>query len=372
MAKSTMVSRATKQLGWLILALILSSPVRGGEARRCLQDGKIVITDVSCELLGNAKDLSPPIPKNYIMRGEPEARSYPPSSPVPPVATSAAPLAQTKSSVSMEIGQMVLQLFQTVLLPFMAILALVAWFTQKTKRSLQRKLGNVLIEIVGDHFARQAKVESSSSKPSDLVRARQEPSWDTPPSELPIVRPSEWSLSLIRDLEWKRFEDVCQQYYELKGIRSETTPLGPDGGIDIRLYQDDSEKPTAIVQCKSWNVRYVGVSLIRELLGVMTHEKIAKAFFMTTSSFSEDAKSFASANRITLVDGPLFLMMIQRLPASERDKLLAFATEGDYQTPTCPSCGVKMVTRSGSPGRSDFWGCPRYPTCRQVLWKRRE
>jgi restriction system protein len=104
----------------------------------------------------------------------------------------------------------------------------------------------------------------------------------------------------------------------------------------------------------------------------MTHEKIAKAFFMTTSSFSEDAKSFAAVNRITLVDGPLFLMMIQRLPEVDRQKLLAFATEGDYRTPTCPSCGVKMVSRTGAPGKPDFWGCPRYPACRQRLGKRRE
>ena len=183
-------------------------------------------------------------------------------------------------------------------------------------------------------------------------------------------KPTEWTLDVIRDLEWKRFEDVCQQFYEKKGIRSDTTDLGPDGGIDIRLYQDDSGRPTSIVQCKAWGERYVGVKPIRELLGVMTHEKIGKAFFMTSGSYSDEAKAVAQANRITLIDGNMLLMMIQRLPAPERESLLAFAVDGDYATPTCPSCGIKMVVRQGTNGRADFWGCQNYPRCRQTLGKR--
>ena len=180
-------------------------------------------------------------------------------------------------------------------------------------------------------------------------------------------KPTEWSLELIRDIEWKRFEDLCQKFYEAKGIRSETTPLGADGGVDIRLYQDDNGKATTIVQCKSWGERFVGVKLVRELLGVMTHEKIAKGFFMTSSRFSDDAKEFAQGNSITLIDGPMLLMMIKRLPAESQTGLLRFATEGDYMTPTCPSCGIKMKRIPGKETRPDFWGCSNYPRCRQKL-----
>lgn len=184
--------------------------------------------------------------------------------------------------------------------------------------------------------------------------------------------PTEWSLDLIRDLEWKRFEDVCQQFYEKKGIRSETTALGPDGGIDIRLYQDSSGRPTSIVQCKAWGNRLAGVKPVRELLGVMTHEGIGKAFFMTSGSYSDEAKSVAQVNRITLIDGTMLLMMIQRLSAAERESLLAFATAGDFTTPTCPTCGVKMKAVEGKGGRPDFWGCRNYPRCRQKLGMRRK
>lgn len=125
------------------------------------------------------------------------------------------------------------------------------------------------------------------------------------------------------------------------------------------------------MQCKAWGERFVGVKPIRELLGVMTHEKIGKAFFMASGSYSDEAKIVANANRITLIDGSMLLTMIQRLPADKCEALLSFATAGDYLTPTCPSCGVKMKVVVGTDGRPDFWGCRNYPRCRQKLGKRR-
>lgn len=182
------------------------------------------------------------------------------------------------------------------------------------------------------------------------------------------AKPTEWSADLIKDLEWKRFEELSTAYYEAKGIRAEATKLGADGGIDIKLYQDGSGTPTSIVQCKAWNARYVGVKEIREFLGVMTHEKIAKGFYMTSGEYSDDAKEVAKANGITLINGGMLMMMIQRLPAETQQSLLAAATEGDYTTPTCSACGIKMLTRTGK--RGNFWGCANYPRCRQMLHMR--
>jgi restriction system protein len=211
--------------------------------------------------------------------------------------------------------------------------------------------------------ARHARIEPSGSPLAGDNRTASAAPTSTP-------KPSAWSLDLIRDLEWKRFEDVCQQFYELKGIRSETTALGPDGGIDIRLFQDASGNPTSVVQCKAWGERFVGVKPVRELLGVMTHEKIGKAFFMTSGAYSDEAKAVAQANRITLIDGNMLLMMIQRLPPAERERLLAFATAGDYTVPTCPACGVKMKAVEGKGGRADFWGCRNHPDCHGKLGMR--
>lgn len=186
----------------------------------------------------------------------------------------------------------------------------------------------------------------------------------------PLVKPLAWSLELLRDIEWKRFEDLSAEYYREKGVRCETTSLGADGGIDLKLFQDDSGKPTTIVQCKAWGTQLVGVKPVRELRGVMASEAIDKGFFMTSGGFTKDAKEFAKTNRITLIDATLFLMMIKRLPQESQDRLLDFATKGDYTTPTCPSCGIKMVKRDSK--RGVFWGCSRYPRCKQTLKIRRQ
>ena len=202
------------------------------------------------------------------------------------------------------------------------------------------------------------------------------PVWDSPsskpstPDKSSTHNTSTWSIDLLQAIEWKRYEDLCAAFYREKGIRSETTPLGADGGVDVRLYQDENNpQATAIVQCKAWGERQVGVKPVRELLGVMAHEKIAKGFFMAPGGFTEEAREFAKANAITLLDGKLFLAMLERLPEEKRERLLSFATEGDFITPSCPSCGIKMIKRNGKNG--DFWGCRNYPRCRQTLHSRK-
>ena len=183
--------------------------------------------------------------------------------------------------------------------------------------------------------------------------------------------PDAWSLDLLQALEWKRFEDLCCAYYEAKGISARTTPLGPDGGIDIHLFQDDPQPmvATSVVQCKAWATQRVGIKPLRELLGVMAAERIGKGFFMTVGSYTDEAKAFAQKNGIIPLDGKLILAMLKRLPPDAQQRLLNTATDGDYTTPTCVSCGVKMVARNSQ--RGAFWGCRNFPRCRQKLTMRR-
>lgn len=186
-----------------------------------------------------------------------------------------------------------------------------------------------------------------------------------------VERPAAWSLDVLDRMEWKRFEDLCCAFYREKGIRAETTRLGADGGIDIRLFQGKTNpaRATAIVQCKAWN-KQVGVKEVRELRGVMVHEKVEKAFFMAPKGYTDEARAFAAENQTTLLDGKLFLTMLQRLPEDASKRLLEFATEGDWTTPTCPSCGGRMTARDGQ--RGPFWGCTSYPKCRGKLPMRGE
>lgn len=198
---------------------------------------------------------------------------------------------------------------------------------------------------------------------------RNEPSIPTapgPPDPPPAATPQAWSIDVLRRIEWKRFEDLCCAFYVEKGIRARTTALGADGGVDIHLFQDDASptQATAIVQCKAHNSR-IGVKPIRELRGVMAHEKVDKAFFMAPGGFTDEARAFATEHRITLLDARLFYAMITRLPVAARQRLLALATDGDWTTPTCPDCGKKLVARDSK--RGPFWGCRDYPRCKGTM-----
>jgi len=181
------------------------------------------------------------------------------------------------------------------------------------------------------------------------------------------VDATRWSAALLGVLEWKRFEEVCAGLFERLGFATKSAICGADGGIDIHLYRPPSDQPVNIVQCKAWTKK-VGVNVIRELRGVMTSERVAKGIFVTTSTFSDDAIAFAKANQIYLMNGDAVLKAVLKLPEEHQASLLQLATAGDYTTPTCASCGVKMVARKPKLGGKPFWGCVNYPKCKTKLY----
>ncbi len=176
-----------------------------------------------------------------------------------------------------------------------------------------------------------------------------------------------WSAELLAILEWKRFEEVCAGLFERLGFATKSNTCGADGGIDIHLHRPPSDKPVAIVQCKAWSKK-VGVNVIRELRGVMSSEGVAEGIFVTTSTYSDDAIAFGKANQIDLMDRDAVLKAILKLTEDQQAGLLRLATAGDYTTPTCASCGVKMVARKPKLGGKPFWGCVNYPKCKMKLY----
>lgn len=180
----------------------------------------------------------------------------------------------------------------------------------------------------------------------------------------------EWSMDLLRELEWKRFETICTEYLKSIGYDAKETRIGPDGGVDIIVNKEGQEKPLAIVQCKAWNKYNVGVKPIRELFGLMAAERVINGMFITTGDYSAEAREFAKGKNLRLITGERLLEVIKQLPVERKERLLSLAREGDYTTPTCPRCGTKMTIRESSKGRNagnKFWGCLYYPRCRSTL-----
>lgn len=179
--------------------------------------------------------------------------------------------------------------------------------------------------------------------------------------------PDRWSLDLLCAIDWKRFEEVCAEYFRLCGFHAATQSHGPDGGIDVKLYAPkDQSRLVNIVQCKQWS-KPIGPKALRELLGVMTANKLSRGIFVTSSVFNDEATRFASDNHIHLLDGNRFMSKILERSPEDQARLLKVATEGDFLTPSCPSCGIKLLKRERKKDRVKFWGCANFPRCRYIL-----
>lgn len=176
-----------------------------------------------------------------------------------------------------------------------------------------------------------------------------------------------WSAQVFHDIEWRRFEAVCEALFAQAGFEARTQSHGADGGVDIWLHSRHAEGPAAVVQCKHWVGKQVGVKEMREFFGVMASHQLKRGTYATSSTFTADALRFAKDNGISALDGAGLLALIAKRTSEQRQALLATAYEGEYWKPTCASCGVKMVDREPRKGGNNFWGCPRFPRCRSTL-----
>lgn len=177
-----------------------------------------------------------------------------------------------------------------------------------------------------------------------------------------------WSLELLKKLEWRRFEELCAAYFATLGFTARTTRFAADGGVDIDLYESGSEKLSIIVQCKAWSTHTVGIQLVRKLRAAMTAESAAEGVLVASGKFTREARDFAAKENISLIDGADFLGKLTALAPEQAAALLKGATQGDYLTPTCPACAIKMIACTNTEAGRKYWGCRNYPSCQQAFF----
>ena len=81
---------------------------------------------------------------------------------------------------------------------------------------------------------------------------------------------------------------------------------GPDGGIDGTIDEDKLGLDQIYIQAKRYSENTVGRPKIQGFLGAMTGGGCKKGVFVTSSTFTNDAKRFAenlSDVRLVLIDG---------------------------------------------------------------------
>jgi restriction system protein len=178
----------------------------------------------------------------------------------------------------------------------------------------------------------------------------------------------------LEGITWKEFEILVGEAFRLQGYQvTENHAGGTDGGIDLVLRKGGEK---FFVQCKQWRALSVGVTIVRELYGVMAAERAVGGFVVTSGKFTKDAEEFAKGRNVELIDGPRLMTMIRAAQAARKSPLAAprpvptkpiAAPSPIAATPACPVCSKAMVQRTAKKGANAgqaFWGCSGYPSCR--------
>ena len=172
-------------------------------------------------------------------------------------------------------------------------------------------------------------------------------------------------IDSIKQLSWYEFEQLLGEYYRRNGYRVlENTAAGPDGGIDLLLKKDEE---TTIVQCKQYRHKPVGVKVVREMFGLKVAHGATHVVIVTACTFTRDAKKFAQANDVQLVDSKALLSMIQSVQSNP--VVVKSEVTADIEANMCPRCGselVERVARRGNNAGNKFLGCSAFPKCRFV------
>jgi len=170
-------------------------------------------------------------------------------------------------------------------------------------------------------------------------------------------------LDSLRDLPWKRFEDVLAEAYRRQGYQvKEMLGSGADDGVDLLLRKNEN---VVVVQCKRWRGKPVSVQVVRELYGVMMDQRASAAKLVATTSFTADAVAFAKDKPIELMDSKALLRFVRDVQTTSH--ITVTSDEPDHLTPNCPRCNTPMVMREarrGAHAGEKFWGCVDYPKCR--------
>ena len=237
---------------------------------------------------------------------------------------------------------------------------------------MERQERNVPLEIVRGAFAALfLPLSWAAGLPraaAMLIRQARSPEERSASAARARFDTESWSLELLKHLEWRRFEELCAAYYEALGYTAEISHTRADGAVDIGLCAAGADKAVIIVHCQPWNAYRVGIKPVRELRAAMTTAGAVEGVLVTSGRFTQEAVALAARENVQLVDGSNLLAKLAALAPEKTHGLLKFATQGDFLTPTCPRCSIKMISRRSTHEGRRFWGCPNYPRCKQTLY----
>lgn len=200
--------------------------------------------------------------------------------------------------------------------------------------------------------------------------ARDVPASPSPPVRgIPAEQPPELHYGLLRRLEWRRFEMVCAAYLRALDYEVLQVGFGARHPVNLEVFIPGRAGLVSVVRCVARD-RPADIDVVRRLLAAMRRRGVGEAMVFSVCGFTRRAARFAVRHRIAVVGGETLCERVRGLDAARRQSVIDTAVGGDYTTPTCPACGIKLVLRRKArraPGRGEFWGCINFPRCRVAI-----
>lgn len=103
----------------------------------------------------------------------------------------------------------------------------------------------------------------------------------------------------LHTLDPRKFEELVAELLTRDGLEVTLTPQTRDGGHDIFAFQKTPVgKLLYLVECKRHKLaKPVGVAVVRQLYGVVAHERATAGLIVATSRFTRDAVTFTETVR---------------------------------------------------------------------------
>ncbi|NIJ93110.1 restriction system protein [Xanthomonas campestris] len=179
------------------------------------------------------------------------------------------------------------------------------------------------------------------------------------------------SLESLAAGGWRQFEQLVGEAFRRQGYSVEETGLGgADGGIDLILRKDGRR---TLVQCKQWKRQQVGVSVVREMFGLLAHHQAHAVKIACIGTYTKDAERFADGKPIELISGEQLVRMIREVqpavaaqPMSARVEPVFASTASAPSQSNCSRCDSALVERRNRSTGEQFLGCSQFPKCTGV------
>ncbi|SEL58657.1 restriction system protein [Streptacidiphilus jiangxiensis] len=118
------------------------------------------------------------------------------------------------------------------------------------------------------------------------------------------------------DMDPIEFEELLAELFRRRGLQVTTTKRSGDQGVDVLAIDPDPVTGGQIViQAKRYR-NTVSPDAVRDLWGTVDHHGAAKGILVTTAGFGPGSHEFARDKRLTLIDGPQLVELLQEVGLS--------------------------------------------------------